>query len=117
MSLFESPFASDKKQESSTSDAESEVKIVQYSDESRLLPDGSKVIYAESNERIILHHKKNIGESKNYVFFRKSGKLMVNNEEGNPQEKKAMIELGQYFLSHSKDSDLVTVSVKKATPA
>ena len=39
---------------------------------------------------------------------------MVNNEAGDKADKKEMIELGKYFLSHSKDSDLITVSVKKA---
>ncbi len=44
--------------------SESEVKIVQFSDDAKLLPDGSKIIYAESSERLIVYHKKQNEEAK-----------------------------------------------------
>jgi hypothetical protein len=94
---------------------ESEVKIVQFSDETKLLPDGSKVIYAESSERIIVYHKKQNEEAKNYVFNRKTGDIFMNNEKGNDSDKQAMIQLGSYFLSNASDSELVTVCVNKTS--
>ena len=32
-------------------------KIVQFADETKTLPDGSKIIYAENDEKIVLYHK------------------------------------------------------------
>ncbi len=94
--------------------SESEVKIVQFSDDAKLLPDGSKIIYAESSERLIVYHKKQNEEAKNYIFNRKTGDIIVNNQKGSESDKQAMIQLGTYFLSNASDSELVTVCVNKS---
>lgn len=86
-------------------------KIVQFSDETRTLPDGSKVTYAESKDKIILHHKIPFEKGATYVYERKTGRILVNGREGTNQEKRRMIQLGTYLLDHSEDDDLVTINV------
>ena len=86
--------------------------IVQYSDDSKTLPDGSKIIYAESNDRIVLYHKVPFEKGKTYVYNREDSSITVNNSPGSNDDKRAMINLGTYFLKHSKEDDLVTVDVK-----
>ena len=61
-------------------------KIVQFADESRTLPDGSKVIYAESEEKIVLYHKIPFEAGATYVYDRQSGKIFVNSKEGTNQD-------------------------------
>ena len=85
-------------------------KIVQFADENKTLPDGSKVIYAENEEKIVLYHKKNFEKGTVYVYERKSGKIFVNGQEGSVKEKRSMIALGTYMLGNCKESDMVTVT-------
>ena len=91
---------------------DSKALIVQFADETRTLPDGSKVIYAESEDKIVLYHKMPLEKSKTYVYERKSGKIFVNDKEGNNSHKREMIRLGSYLMNNAKDSDLVTLSVQ-----
>ena len=86
-------------------------KIVQFADDTKTLPDGSKVIYAENDEKIVLYHKIPFEKGKNYVYERKSGKIFVNGMEGTNQDKRTMIKLGTYMLEHCEDYELVTLSI------
>lgn len=86
-------------------------KIVQFADDSKTLPDGSKVIYAENEEKIVLYHKIPFEKGINYVYDRKSGKIFVNGVEGSNQDKRTMIKLGTYMLEHCEDYELVTLSI------
>lgn len=86
-------------------------KIVQFSDESKTLPDGSKVIYAENEEKIVLYHKVPFEPGVNYVYDRKSGAIVVNSRPGTLADKRKMLQLGTYFLENSKEDDLVTLDV------
>ncbi len=89
------------------------VKIVQFSDENKSLPDGSKIIYAENEEKIVLYHKKPYEKGTTFVYERKTGKIFVNGREGNLEEKKIMVQLGTYMLGNSKESDMVTITIQK----
>tara|TARA_A100001015_G_scaffold299789_1_gene384325 strand:- start:247 stop:498 length:252 start_codon:yes stop_codon:yes gene_type:complete len=53
-------------------------------------------------------------KQKNYIFNRKTGDIIVNNQKGSESDKQAMIQLGTYFLSNASDSELVTVCVNKS---
>lgn len=86
-------------------------KIVQFSDDTKTLPDGSKVIYAENEEKIVLYHKIPFEPGVNYVYDRKSGSILVNAKPGDMSDKKNMLQLGTYFLENSKEDDLVTLDV------
>ncbi|MAH81437.1 MAG: hypothetical protein CMP39_07195 [Rickettsiales bacterium] len=86
--------------------------IVQYSDETKTLPDGSKVIYAESDDKIVLYHKIPFEKGITYVYKRDDNTITVNNSPGTNDDKRSMIQLGTYFLKNSKEEDLVTVNVK-----
>lgn len=86
-------------------------RIVQFADEGRTLPDGSKIIYAENDEKIVLYHKHPLDRGTTYVYDRKSGKITVNGKEGNNSDKKVMIRLGSYMLDSVDEYELVTVSV------
>jgi len=88
-----------------------QAKIVQFSDENKSLPDGSKIIYAESDEKIVLYQKAPFKGSMTYAYDRKSGNILVNGREGSNADKRKMLELGSYFLSNAKDDDLVTLTV------
>jgi len=86
-------------------------KIVQFADETRTLPDNSKVIYAESDDKIVLYHKIPFEKGVNYVYERKTGKIFVNGKEGTNQDKRTMIRLGTYMLGNCDDDELVTINV------
>ena len=86
-------------------------KIVQFSDDNRSLPDGSKIIYAESEDKIVLYHKAPFQGVTTYVYDRRTGGILVNGREGNNTNKRRMIELGSYILSNAKDDELVTLTV------
>lgn len=86
-------------------------RIVQFADEGRTLPDGSKIIYAENDDKIVLYHKHPLDRGTTYVYDRKSGKITVNGKEGSNFDKKTMIRLGSYLLDNTQDVELVTVSV------
>ena len=88
-------------------------KIVQFSDDNKTLPDGSKIIYAENEEKIVVYQKKSYEKGVTYVYERKTGRIFVNGKEGTNDDKRAMITLGNYMLGNSKESDMVTISVQK----
>lgn len=92
--------------------AKSKAKIVQFSDESKTLPDGSKIIYAESDDKIVLYQKIPFEAGVTYVYDRHTGKIYVNSKEGTNQDKRKMISLGSYFLSNANEADLVTLHVQ-----
>ena len=93
-------------------------KIVQFADDSKTLPDGSKVIYAENDEKIVVFQKKPFSKGMIYMYERKSGRVFVNGIEGNNQDKRDMIKLGAYMLENSNEADMVTIDVlqKKGGP-
>ena len=86
-------------------------KIVQFSDETKTLPDGSKIIYAENDEKIVLYHKIPFESGLNYIYDRKTGTITINGKAGDNSHKRTMLQLGTYFLKHSKENDLVTLDV------
>lgn len=88
-------------------------KIVQFADEGKTLPDGSKIIYAENDEKIVLYQKKHFEKGKTYVYERKTGKIFVNGKEGTNEDKRDMIRMGAYMLGNCKESDMVTISIQK----
>jgi len=90
----------------------SNAKIVQFSDETKTLPDGSKIIYAENKDKIALYHKAPFERSTTYVYQRTNGKISINGKQGTNQDKKKMIELGTYFLKNASESDLITIDVQ-----
>ena len=92
-------------------------KIVQYSDETKTLPDGSKIIYAESDDKIVLYHKLPLDKGNTYIFDRNKKSIEINGIEGSDEDKQKMIELGTYFLQNSKEKDLVTINVQDKVPA
>jgi len=93
---------------------EGTIKIVQMADDEKTLPDGSKVIYAESDTKIVLHQKKPMEDAIIYVFDRITGEIEINGKKGGNTDKRNMIELGKYLMSSCKETDLVTISVQKA---
>jgi len=88
-------------------------KIVQFADDTKTLPDGSKVIYAENEEKIVLYQKKPLEKGVTYVYERKTGRILVNGVVGTTDDKKKMIDTGKYMLENCKESDMVTISVQK----
>ena len=86
-------------------------KIIQFSDDTRTLPDGSKIIYAENEEKIVIYHKPPFERGVNYVYDRESGSITLNGKPGTNQDKRMMVKLGSYLLNNSKDYDLVTIRV------
>lgn len=87
-------------------------KIVQFADDAKLLPDGSKIIYAESENKIVLYRKTPFEKGMSYLYERETGKIFVNGKEGNTQDKRQMIKWGTYFLTNASESELVTISVQ-----
>ena len=90
----------------------SDAVVVQFADETRTLPDGSKIIYAESDEKIVLYHKLPMEKSRTYVFERKTHKIFVNEKEGDNTQKREMLRLGSYLMNNAKESDLITLNVQ-----
>ncbi len=86
-------------------------RIVQFADDTRTLPDGSKITYAENEDKILLYHRAPFEKGFTYVYERKTGRILVNGKEGTNQDKRKMIELGTYMLDHSHDEELVTINV------
>ena len=86
-------------------------KIVQFANDQHTLPDGSKIIYAENDDKIVLYHKIPLEKGRNYVYHRKTGKIFVNGVEGSNHDKRTMIKLGSYMLEHCEDYELVTLSI------
>jgi ribosome biogenesis SPOUT family RNA methylase Rps3 len=87
-------------------------KIVQLADEQKTLPDGSKIVYAESKDKIALYHKPAFDPPVTYVYDRESGKILINNGKGSNLDKRKMIQLGSYLLSHVNQDELITYNVK-----
>ncbi len=86
--------------------------IIQFADDSKTLPDGSRVIYAENEEKIVLFHKPKGENGVTYVYHRKTCKIMVNGVEGTNQDKRNMIRLGSELLAQGDDVEMVTVSLQ-----
>ena len=84
---------------------------MQFADENKTLPDGSKVIYAESENKIVVFHKIPFEKNVSYVFDRKTAKVKVNGKLGSDIDKKRMLQLGDYFLNNAKNEELVTIDV------
>jgi hypothetical protein len=87
-------------------------KIVQFADDKKTLPNGSKIIYAENEDKIVLYHKPSFEIGITYVYDRKTGKILINGKEGNNKDKREMIKLGAYFIENSKDDELITLNIK-----
>ncbi|MBG91253.1 MAG: hypothetical protein CL521_05495 [Actinobacteria bacterium] len=87
-------------------------KIIQFSDDQKTLPDGSKVIYAENDVKIVVYHKIPFEKGTSYAYDRKTGKIIVNGKEGNNDDKRKMLTLGSYFLDNTDEDDLVTIAVQ-----
>ena len=90
----------------------SKAKNVQFSDDSKTLPDGSKIKYAENDEKIVLYHKVPFEKGTTYLYDRKSGDIIVNGKSGINSDKRKMIQLGTYFLENCSEDDLVTIDVQ-----
>jgi hypothetical protein len=90
----------------------SNAKIVQFSDDTRTLPDGSKVIYAENKEKIALYHKIPFERGNTYVYQRNNGKITVNGKPGENKDKRKMINLGTYFIKNAPEDALITIDVQ-----
>ena len=88
-----------------------QARIVQFSEEGKTLPDGSKIIYAENDDKIVLFHKLPFDKGKTYVYDRKNRAIFVNGNPGSNHDKKKMIQLGTYMLENSDEYDLVTLNV------
>jgi hypothetical protein len=88
-------------------------KIVQFADEAKTLPDGSRIVYAENEEKIVLYQKMPDKKGTTYVYDRKTGLILVNGKEGTIKDKRDMISLGTYMLGNCKESDMVTITVQK----
>jgi hypothetical protein len=86
-------------------------KIVQLADETQTLPDGSKVIYAENDDKIVLYHKVPFEKGVTYIYDRTSGDIFVNNKKGTNKDKLKMVQLGNYLVTNVKEDDLITISV------
>jgi hypothetical protein len=86
-------------------------RIIQFADENKTLPDGSKVIYAENEEKIVVYHKFPLEKGTTYVYDRKTGHITVNGKVGNLQDKKTMLRLSSYMLQTANDVELVTITV------
>ena len=95
----------------------STAKIVQYMDEAKTLPDGSKIIYAESDDKIVLYHKLPLDKGNTYIFDRLNKNITVNGTDGTDEDKQKMINLGAYFLQNSQEKDLVTINVQDKVSA
>ncbi|MDA1352961.1 MAG: hypothetical protein O3A01_00645 [bacterium] len=86
------------------------IKVVQLSDDKQKLPDGSRIVFAESKQQFVLYRQAPTDSAITYVFERDSGKIFVNGSEGGSDDKHRMIELGKYMLSSCKESDLIAIS-------
>lgn len=86
-------------------------KIVQFSDESRVFPDGSRIVYSETETKIVLYQKYPFNKSVTYVYDRKTQEIFVNSKKGSNADKLKMIKLGQYFITNVSEQDLITVDV------
>lgn len=111
---MQNTFSSYEQQAQFFKSSKDKAKIVQFADESKTLPDGSKVIYAENEEKIVLYQKKNFEKGVTYVYERKTGNIFLNGKEGTIKDKRDMIALGTYMLGNCKESDMVTITIQKA---
>lgn len=86
-------------------------KIIQFADENKTLPDGSKIIYAENDDKIVVYQKFPLEKGTTYVYDRKTGHITVNGKPGTLQDKKTMLRLSSYMLQTADDIELVTITV------
>ncbi len=86
-------------------------RIIQFADENKTLPDGSKIIYAENEEKIVVYQKFPLEKGTTYVYDRKTGNITINGKTGTLQDKKTMLRLSSYMLQTANDVELVTITV------
>lgn len=91
-------------------------RIVQLRDSKKTFPDGSKIIYAESDDRLVIYHKPAFGPNVSYVFHRDSTNIFVNGKAGTDEDKKNMLKLSNYFMTHAQGQDIVTLDVRLKEP-
>lgn len=86
-------------------------KIIQFADPNKTLPDGSKVVYAENEEKITLYKKSPSQPGTVYVYIRQSGEVFVNGKKGDLEDQRRMLQIGKYLLENGKESDMVTINL------
>jgi hypothetical protein len=59
----------------------------------------------------VLYQKYPFNKSITYVYDRQTQEIFINNKKGSNSDKLKMIQLGQYFVSHASEEDLITVDV------
>ena len=78
--------------------------VVLCSDENLVLPDGSCIIYAENNRKIILIQRRFNNQERVYEFDRQTKEITLDGELGSEKDKNDMLELGIYLVqSNSLD--------------
>ena len=78
--------------------------VVLCSDENLVLPDGSCIIYAENNRKIILIQRRFNNQERVYEFDRQTKEITLDGELGSEKDKNEMLELGIYLVqSNSLD--------------
>ena len=87
------------------------IKIVQCSDQAQTMDDGSRVIYAESDQKLVLYQKKPNELACSYVFDRQSGLIYVNGKKGKRIDKQDMLNLGVEFMSQMGESQLLAIRI------
>ena len=75
--------------------------IVLYSDQEHECPDGSKIIYAENNEKIVIIQKPLNKSTRVYEFDRYTKKIRVNGLLGTESDKKDMLAIGVYLVKYN----------------
>lgn len=86
-------------------------RIIQFADENKTLPDGSKVIYAENEDKIVVYHRFPMEKGNTYVYDRKTGNISVNGKPGTLNDKKTMLRLSNAMLQAANEVELVTITV------
>lgn len=86
-------------------------RIIQFEDPQKTLPDGSKVVYAENDEKITIYKKTPGQKGIAYVYERQSGNIFVNGKSGSIKDQNDMIEIGKYLIDNGKESDMVTITL------
>ncbi|HAR62438.1 MAG: hypothetical protein DKM50_07280 [Candidatus Margulisiibacteriota bacterium] len=86
-------------------------KIIQFADPNKTLPDGSKVVYAENDEKITLYKKIPAQPGLVYVYLRHTGEIYVNGKKGDMEDQRKMLQIGKYLLDNGRESDMVTITL------
>lgn len=86
-------------------------KIIQFADPNKTLPDGSKVVYAENDEKITIYKKSPTAPGTVYVYMRATGDIYVNGKKGDLDDQRRMLQIGKYLLENGRESDMVTINL------